>query len=155
MQTGVYAQTVSETTSRMTRVYKTGPPEEYTMGSEKTVRGPSDETGDAGLLDSKYRLGDVSAFQRDLLAASGQLEQAGETVTTSAMIEILAPHYSEEITRGRLSRNLDDLDRREMIDRKPLDGRTNEYPLTDLGREVLRTSMVLTGRLFDDVSVQD
>jgi hypothetical protein len=122
------------------------------MASEKTDRDPSDERADAGLLDSKFRFGDVSAFQRDLLAAAGRLEQAGETVTTSAMIEILAPHYSEEITRGRLSRNLDDLDRRGMIDRKPLDGRTNQYPLTDLGREVLLTAVTLTAPLFDDLS---
>ena len=133
----------------MMRVYKTGSPENYTMASEKTDRDPSDEAGDEGLLDSKFRFGDVSAFQRDLLAAAGRLEQAGETVTTSGMVEILEPHYSEEITRGRLSRNLDDLDRRGMIDREPLDGRTNEYPLTDLGREVVRTAMTLTAPLFD------
>jgi hypothetical protein len=122
------------------------------MDSKKPDRDPSDETGGVELLDSKYRLGDVSAFQRDLLAAAGQVKQAGETVTTSAMIEILAPHYSEEITRGRLSRNLDDLDRRGMLDREPLDGRTNQYPLTDLGREVLRTAVTLTAPLFDDLS---
>jgi hypothetical protein len=122
------------------------------MASEKTDRDPSDEAGDAGLLDSKYRLGDVSAFQRDLLAAAGQLEQNGETVTTKAMVEILEPHYSEEITRGRLSRNLDDLDRRGMLDREPLDGRTNEYPLTDLGRAVLRMAVTLTAPLFNYLS---
>jgi hypothetical protein len=122
------------------------------MASEKTDRDPSDEIGVATLLDSRFRFGDVSAFQRDLLAAAGQLEQAGETVTTSGMVEILDPHYSEEITRGRLSRNLDDLDRRGMIDREPLDGRTNQYPLTDLGREVLRTTVTLTAPLFDDLS---
>jgi hypothetical protein len=122
------------------------------MASEKTDRDPSDEAGVATLLDSRFRFGDVSAFQRDLLAAAGRLEQAGETVTTSGMVEILAPHYSEEITRGRLSRNLDDLDRRGMIDRKPLDGRTNQYPLTDLGREVLLTAVTLTAPLFDDLS---
>jgi hypothetical protein len=122
------------------------------MASEKTDRDPSDEIGVATLLDSRFRFGDVSAFQRDLLAAAGQLEQAGETVTTSGMVEILDPHYSEEITRGRLSRNLDDLDRRGMIDREPLDGRTNQYPLTDLGREVLRTTVTLTTPLFDDLS---
>ena len=121
------------------------------MDSKKPDRDPSDETGGVELLDSKYRLGDVSAFQRDLLAAAGQLEQAGETVTTSGMIEILAPHYSVEITRGRLSRNLDDLDRREMISRQPVDGRTNEYPLTDLGREVVRTGVTLTAPLFDEL----
>jgi hypothetical protein len=122
------------------------------MASEKTDRDPSDEIGVATLLDSRFRFGDVSAFQRDLLAAAGQLEQAGETVTTSGMVEILDPHYSEKITRGRLSRNLDDLDRRGMIDREPLDGRTNQYPLTDLGREVLRTTVTLTTPLFDDLS---
>ena len=138
----------------MMRVYKTGSPEEYIMDSKKPDRGPSDEAGVATLLDSKFRFGDVSAFQRDLLAAAGQLEQADKTVTTSGMIEILAPLYSEEITRGRLSRNLDDLDRRGMIDREPLDGRTNEYPLTDLGREVVRTAVTLTAPLFDELTDQ-
>jgi hypothetical protein len=138
----------------MVRVYKTGSAEDYTMASEKVDRDPFDETSEARLFDSKYRLGDVSAFQRDLLAASGQLEQDCETVTTSGMIEILAPHYSAEITRGRLSRNPDDLNRRGMIDRKPLDGRTNEYPLTDLGREVLRTAVTLTAPLFDELRAQ-
>jgi hypothetical protein len=70
------------------------------MDSENPDPDPPGETGGGELLDSKFRFGDVSAFQRDLLAAAGQLDQAGETVTTSAMIETLAPHYSAEITWG-------------------------------------------------------
>jgi predicted transcriptional regulator len=92
---------------------------------------------------SGYRLGDVSAFQRDLLTAISLMERRSEVPTTSGMIDILGPYYSESITRGRLSRNLDDLSRREMIDVEAVDGRTNAYHLTDSGRQLLEESLEL------------
>lgn len=103
----------------------------------------------------EFRLGDVSAFQRDLLTAIGRLEQDDETPTTRGMIEILDPYYSESITRGRLSRNLDDLSRREMIDVEPVDGRTNAYFLTETGESMLHTSVELSLGALDDVDAQD
>jgi hypothetical protein len=105
----------------------------------------------------EFRLGDVSAFQRDLLTAIGILEQNDETPTTRGMIDILDSYYSESITRGRLSRNLDDLSRREMIEVEPVDGRTNAYFLTDVGASMLRESVELRlGALDDfDASEQD
>ncbi len=99
----------------------------------------------------EFRLGDVSAFQRDLLTAIGLLEQDDETPTTRGMIDILDPYYSESITRGRLSRNLDDLSRRDMIDVEPVDGRTNAYFLTDTGRSMLRRSVELRLGALEDV----
>lgn len=105
----------------------------------------------------EFRLGDVSAFQRDLLTAIGILEQDGETPTTRGMIDILDAYYSESITRGRLSRNLDDLSRRGMIEVEPVDGRTNAYFLSDAGESMLRESVELRlGALGDvDASEQD
>jgi DNA-binding PadR family transcriptional regulator len=99
----------------------------------------------------EIRLGDVSAFQRDLLTAIGLIEQNDETPTTSGMIDVLDPYYSESITRGRLSRNLDDLSRRDMIEVEPVDGRTNAYFITAAGREMLRTSVELRLGALDDV----
>lgn len=61
------------------------------MDSENPERDSSSRTGEVGLLDGKFRLGDVSAFQRDLLAAAGKLEQAGETPTTNGLVEIRCP----------------------------------------------------------------
>ena len=103
----------------------------------------------------EFRLGDVSAFQRDLLTAIGILEQNDETPTTRGMIDILDSYYSESITRGRLSRNLDDLSRREMIEVEPVDGRTNAYFLTETGESMLRTSVELSLGALDDVDAQD
>jgi ribosomal protein L37AE/L43A/DNA-binding PadR family transcriptional regulator len=104
-----------------------------------------DDLGDGLVTDGgrEFLLGDVSAFQRDLLTAIGALEQDGETPTTSGMVDVLDAHYSVPITRGRLSRNLDELSRRGMIDVEPVDGRTNAYILTDFGHSVLRDQLDL------------
>lgn len=78
---------------------------------------------------------DLTAFQRDLLyVIAGQDKPHG--LALKAEIE---EYYEKEVHHGRLYPNLDTLADKGLIDKQPLDNRTNSYTLTSDGRQALNS----------------
>lgn len=78
--------------------------------------------------------GDLTRFQLEtlyVLAANGPTYGLG-------IKGYLAEVYGEEPNHGRLYPNLDDLIEAGLVAKRALDDRTNEYSLTDDGKELLR-----------------
>lgn len=81
----------------------------------------------------KPRFPTLSGFQRDVLYVlrhDGPLHGLG-------IKEGLVKYYGENVNHGQLYPNLDDLVQVGLIEKGTRDQRTNEYELTDTGREAL------------------
>ena len=75
----------------------------------------------------------LTAFQRDLLRALAKTdEQSGLSLKTD-----LKTYYGEEINHSRLYQNLDELVAHGLIKKRPRDGRTNSYSLTEAATTAL------------------
>lgn len=81
---------------------------------------------------NNYDAEDFSRFQLDLLAVLDAEARYGLAVK-----DVLETHYGEDVNHGRLYPNLDDLVERDLVSKRALDDRTNEYAITDAGRGVL------------------
>jgi len=81
---------------------------------------------------------DLTAFEGDVLYALARLEADEETSYGLAVKRVLRDLYDEEINHGRLYPALDDLAKHGLVEKSALDKRTNEYVLTDAGRELIR-----------------
>lgn len=99
-----------------------------------------DETTDAGrgarttLEESASdKLAHLTAFQRDLLHA---LDRCGPSKGLTVK-RAVGEYYGEEVNHGRLYPNLDALADADLIAKREVDGRTNEYALTDAGEQAL------------------
>lgn len=97
---------------------------------------------------------DYTRFQIDCLAAIAEEAKYGLAIKAD-----LEEHYGQEVNHGRLYPNLDRLVDQGLIAKSGLDKRTNEYELTEEGRDVLErmiewwTERVFTGQTGDE-SVQ-
>jgi DNA-binding MarR family transcriptional regulator len=78
-------------------------------------------------------LADLSAFQRDVLWTLAE-DGASKGLAIKASLE---EYYSDEVNHGRLYPNLDALVDHGLVAKSQRDRRTNEYALTDAGREAL------------------
>ena len=76
---------------------------------------------------------ELSAFQRDTLYVVGKLQDPHGL----AIKEQLETYYHSEVNHGRLYPNLDQLVEQGLIDKGHKNDRTNEYQLTDSGREMI------------------
>lgn len=76
---------------------------------------------------------DVPSFRCDLLAVVAREEPVNGLVAKRA----LETAYEDTINNGRLYRHLDALVEAEYLQKRKLDRRTNEYSVTDSGREAL------------------
>lgn len=77
---------------------------------------------------------DLSSFQRDVLYIIAGLDQAYGL----AIKEELEQYYESEVNHGRLYPNLDELVDNGFIEKGEIDGRTNQYILTERGhREIV------------------
>ncbi|GGK84015.1 PadR family transcriptional regulator [Haloarcula sebkhae] len=86
---------------------------------------------------------DLTGFQRDLLEAIAAVEDDPYGL---ALKEYLDERYADPINHSRLYQNLDQLADQDLLSRKELDARTNEYTLTDAGQSVLQEqAATLTG----------
>lgn len=94
---------------------------------------------------------DLSTFQYDLLAATKRLEPVhGLGIKNHLTTE----HGYETVNHGRLYPNLDSLVDAGLLEKAERDGRTNEYTLTEAGRERLRERAAVLGGdsgMSDDV----
>lgn len=80
---------------------------------------------------------DTSAFQRDILWTIALFEGCDRRPEGSRLQEVLEAFYPNEVYNARFYPNLDTLHERGYIQKCRADGRTNEYPLTETGREQL------------------
>jgi len=76
-------------------------------------------------------------FQQEVLLAIVKLEVEGSDPYGLAIKRQLETVSDEEINHGRLYPNLDTLVADGLVEKTPLDQRTNEYALTDLGEQFL------------------
>lgn len=77
----------------------------------------------------------LTGFQRDILLVVADTPRYGLAVKRQ-----LEEWYSTEINHGRLYPNLDTLVEKGLIEKRPLDKRTNEYAATDYGEDVVATA---------------
>lgn len=80
---------------------------------------------------------DLSGFQRDLLEAIAAVTDAGDTPYELALQDWLEGVYSDAISHSRLYQNLDELTEAGLVERRPVDDRTNRYDLTGTGERIL------------------
>jgi len=67
----------------------------------------------------------------------------------------LEDYYGETVNHGRLYPNLRELEQRGLVNIGQLDARTNEYSLTDAGRELLRRDSQRRYRVADQMGGDD
>ncbi|MUV49997.1 PadR family transcriptional regulator [Haloarcula sp. CBA1122] len=77
---------------------------------------------------------DLTGFQRDLLEAIAAVDDDPYGL---ALKDYLDERYADPINHSRLYQNLNRLVEQNLINRDELDARTNEYTLTDAGRQGL------------------
>lgn len=92
---------------------------------------PTDSTG----ISSEWH--NLTGFKRDLLISIGELETEDALVYGLGIMHRMEGYYERELNHGRLYPNLDDLCESGLIERAPVDKRTNEYLLTEQGFDVL------------------
>lgn len=82
-------------------------------------------------------MNDKSAFQRDILfVIYGLKDPKGLKIK-----DTLEDYYQQEVNHGRLYPNLDELVSDGLVNKGTKDRRTNEYQITDRGREILQTRL--------------
>ncbi|WP_135304748.1 PadR family transcriptional regulator [Haloarcula amylovorans] len=77
---------------------------------------------------------DLTGFQRDILQAIAAVDEEPYGL---ALKDYLDERYGEPINHSRLYQNLDTLVDVDLVNRDPLDDRTNAYTLTDAGQHQL------------------
>jgi DNA-binding PadR family transcriptional regulator len=89
--------------------------------------------------DTRTTLGDeLTRFQIDLLVAAARLGRGASGQDIKRRIVAAWGTSEAAINHGRLYSNLDVLVDAGLLTQSVLDRRTNEYRITDAGREVLR-----------------
>ena len=90
----------------------------------------------------------MSLFKFDLLAAIAVLEdENGGKVKGLDVKAHLEDRYSYDVRHGRLYPNLDELVDLGMVLKRELDGRSNNYALTDRGVRELRSRAEWLGKV--------
>ncbi|WP_089650125.1 PadR family transcriptional regulator [Halobacterium hubeiense] len=82
------------------------------------------------------RLPEATKFQTAILAVLAE-----ETRYGLAIKEELEDYYGEKVNHGRLYPNLDQLVQEDLVEKTERDKRTNDYAITDDGRERLRADV--------------
>ncbi len=88
--------------------------------------------------DTPASVGDLRAFERDLLYAVRTLERDNDAPPKGLAIKLrLEIEYPEEVNHSRLYQNLDRLVERDLLWKGKKDDRTNEYATTDTAKQLL------------------
>ena len=90
---------------------------------------------------------DLTAFQQNILVILAE-----EPMYGLAIKRHLEDYYGTEVNHGRLYPNLDDLVELELVEKSELDKRTNQYELTEKGKEAVldRFNWMLSKFVVDD-----
>jgi len=84
---------------------------------------------------------DLTAFQRDVLwVLSNGGAQKGVGVRSQ-----LENYYEKSVNHGQVYPNLNDLIERNLVKKSEVDGRTNEYSLTEEGHRALQRRQAWVG----------
>ena len=75
---------------------------------------------------------DLTAFQQNILTILSEEPMYGLAIKRE-----LESYYGDEVNHGRLYPNLDDLVELDLVEKSELDKRTNQYALTETGREAV------------------
>ena len=84
-------------------------------------------------------LSDLSAFRRDLLFVIASFEGIDTVPVGVAIAEDLRAVSTDSVTQGRFYQNLRDLVADDVVEKRPIDGRTNAYYLPSPTTEALAT----------------
>lgn len=90
-------------------------------------------------------LHDLTAFQRDVLAAIAGLDEPNGLEVKSKLDDA----YAKEIHHGRIYPAFDDLVEMGLVDKGSKDARTNSYSLTSRGRRELESHRAWTSRAIE------
>lgn len=94
---------------------------------------------------------DLTAFQQNILTILSE-----EAMYGLAIKRELESYYGAEVNHGRLYPNLDDLVELDLVEKSELDKRTNQYELTEKGRDAVLDSLEWTlSRYVTDESRAD
>jgi DNA-binding PadR family transcriptional regulator len=95
---------------------------------------------------------DLTIFQHNILAILAEESRYGLAIKRE-----LESYYGSEVNHGRLYPNLDDLVNEGLVDKSELDKRTNQYGLTEKGRQTIlnRLGWVLSKYVTDDSRAGD
>ncbi|MFC6862211.1 PadR family transcriptional regulator [Halomicroarcula sp. GCM10025817] len=75
---------------------------------------------------------DLTAFQQNILIILAEEPRYGLAIKRE-----LESYYDDEVNHGRLYPNLDDLVEMGLVEKSELDKRTNQYALTEDGKEAV------------------
>ena len=98
----------------------------------------SSDDSDASTInvpDEPQPLAELTGFQRDILFVLIDLD--GTNPNGTCIKTNLREIYGEEINHGRLYQNLRTLVDEELVEKRPVDGRTNAYRVSVAARECL------------------
>jgi len=88
------------------------------------------------VADGGVQAGDLTQFQLNCLTILAEEARYGLAIKRA-----LEDYYGTEVNHGRLYPNLDDLVELDLVEKRELDKRTNQYAITDAGRELLRARL--------------
>ncbi|WP_255494122.1 helix-turn-helix transcriptional regulator [Halarchaeum sp. CBA1220] len=98
---------------------------------------PRDDTTDgrsrSGHREHDAAMADLSGFQRDILWVLYEREPCNGLATEDA----LESYYGTTVNHSHVYTNLDQLTEAGFIDKRPGEGRANEYRLTEFARRAL------------------
>ncbi|WP_267643842.1 helix-turn-helix transcriptional regulator [Haloarchaeobius amylolyticus] len=106
------------------------------------------DSGDQESTVTPEPLVGVSGFKRDQLVVLWELADSNPS-GVNLMAE-LESQYGTELNRGRLYQNLSDLVADDFVQKRPVDGRTNAYRLTDTGQRCVRAHLAWVSRRLSE-----
>jgi len=95
---------------------------------------------------------ELTAFQRNILVILAEEPRYGLAIKRE-----LEEYYDSEVNHGRLYPNLDDLVELGLVEKSELDKRTNQYALTDDGKQAVldQLNWVFTRYVTDESRADD
>ena len=94
----------------------------------------------------------LTLFQQNILLVLAESDGVDYGLGVKRSLEDL---YGEDINNGRLYPNLDQLVDMRLVEKSELDKRTNEYALTEIGREVIREDAQRRASIAEEIDGGD
>ena len=91
---------------------------------------------DHDTTQTPVEIADLTGFQKAILTVLAEESRYGLAIKRE-----LEDYYGQEVNSGRLYQNLDTLCYKGLVEKSELDKRTNEYALTDDGRDAIQADV--------------
>ena len=95
------------------------------------------------VADDKRIARNLTAFQQNILTILSEEPMYGLAIKRE-----LEAYYDQEVNHGRLYPNLDDLVEMGLVEKSPLDKRTNQYELSEEGEDAVLDQVAWTLERF-------